>query len=243
MSLILKILGWVLIAAAAVVLFYPLISSETVSNPLLNAIPAGVLVALGAQLLLQGKNASEKNEKRSSFFLESCVRAYDEAYNLLKDGNNDRGVWIATGRALIHAKELAKNVSDKSHIRVLELHKLKYRGIFHGILADKPAAFFFGAKDISISTEEAARLSTAREESFGRVFTSTVNELSETSLRAVWEAAQWPTDYQDPLKLEFTENEKAKLLVLFPGLHEFFEHKKSWISASGKLFPKNENTR
>jgi hypothetical protein len=238
MARLLKTLGWVIILAAAVVVAYPLFVPLVKFDPLINALPAGVLVALGAQLLTQGKNFSDISEKRSLFFLESCVKAYEEARNLLQDGNNERVKWIAAGRALVHAKELATNVTEDAHLRVLELHKLKYRGFFSGALADKQAAFFFGAKDASIPTDEAAKLSTAREERGGRTVTSTLNELSDKSLRAVWEAAQWPTDYQDPLHRGFSEEEQAKLTVLFPGLHEFLEHKERWHSASGKLFPR-----
>jgi hypothetical protein len=160
----------------------------------------------------------------------------------LQDGNNERVKWIAAGRALVHAKELTSNVSEDPHRRVLELHKLKYRSFFHEVLADKPAAFFFGAKDTSIPTDQAAALSTAGEELGRRPVTSTLKELSDKSLRAVWEAAQWPVDYQDPLDRGFSDEEQAKLIVLFPGLHEFLEHKQRWHSASGKLFPRELNS-
>ena len=240
MAQLLRGLGWCLILVAVAVVAYPLFLPLVKFDPLINALPAGVLVALGAQLLTQGKNFSDVSEKRSLFFLESCVKAYEEARNLLQDGNNERVKWIAAGRALVHAKELAANVSDDAHLRVLELHKLKYRGFFHGALADKPAAFFFGAKDTSIPTDQAAALSTPGEERGGCPVISTLNELSDKSLRAVWEAAQWPVDYQDPLDRGFSDEEQAKhiFVVLFPGLHEFLDHKKSWHSVSGKLFPR-----
>jgi hypothetical protein len=244
MAQLLKILGWGLILVAATVVAYLLIFPAVKFDPLIDALPAGVLVALGAQLLTQGKNFSDASEKRSLFYLESCVKAYEEARILLQDENNERAKWIAAGRALVHAKELAANVSEDAHLRVLELHKLKYRGFFHGALADKPAAFFFGAKDTSIPTDRAAALSTAGEECGGRPIASTVNELSDKSLRAVWEAAQWPMDYKDPLDRGFSDEERTKFIVLFPGLHEFLEHKESWHSASGKLFPrKSSNAR
>lgn len=238
MSQLLNWLGWGLIAVAGIVIAYPLVVPLVKFDPLVNALPAGVLVALGAQLLTQGKNLRDIREKRSLFFLESCVEAYEEARKLLEDGNNERVKWIAAGRALAHAKELASNVSENPHRRVLELHKLKYRGFFHGVLADKPAAFFFGVKDTSIPTDEAAALSTAGEERGGRPVTSTLHALSDKSLREVWEAAQWPVDYQDPLDRGFSAEEQGKLVVLFPGLHEFLEHNQRWHSASGKLFPR-----
>ncbi len=240
MAKLLKGLGWLLIATAAAVVAYPLFSPLVVFDPLDNALPAGVLVALGAQLLTQGKNISETNEKRSLFYLDSCVKAYEEARSLLSDGNNDRATWIAAGRALIHAKELAMSVTEDAHLRVLELHRLKYRSFFHRSLADKTAAFFFGAEDHCIPTDQAAASSTAREQRGGRTVTSTVNELSDKSLRAVWEVAQWPLDYTDPLNRGFSEDEQAKLTVLFPGLHEFLEHKQRWQSSSGQLFPRSD---
>lgn len=237
MATLLTGLGWLLISMAPATVAYALLL-PSVSFGFASTFPAaGVLVALGAQLLTQGKNLRDKNEKRSLFFLESCVKAYEEARNLLQDGNNERAKWIAAGRALAHAKELATNVTEDSHFRVLELQKLTYRRFFHGALADKKAAFFFGVKDPSIPTDQAAALSTAPEERAEGIVTSTVNELSDKALRAVWEAAAWPEDYKDPLDRGFSSEDEGKLLVLFPGLHEFLEHKKQWHSASGKLFP------
>jgi len=239
MAKLLLIFGWLFLASAISVVAYPFFCSVVTFDPLINGLPAGILVALGSQLLSQGKNMRDAGEKRSLFYLESCVKAYEEASNILQDGNNERAKWIGAGRALAHAKELAARVSEDTHLRVLELHRLKYRGIFHDALFEKTAAFFYGVQDSSIATDEAAKLSTAREERGGRTVTSTLKELPDKSLRAVWEAAQWPTDYQDPLGRGFTEVERGKLIVLFPGLHEFLEHKENFQSASGKLFPRN----
>ncbi|MBW2605064.1 MAG: hypothetical protein JRE28_12240 [Deltaproteobacteria bacterium] len=244
MAKILLTLGGLSIALAICVVAYPFFVSSATFDPLINGLPAGILVAIGAQFLAQGKNMRDANEKRSLFYLESCVLAYTEASNILQDGNNERMKWIGAGRALGHAKELATMVTEDAHLRVLELHQLKYRSIFSDAIAERTAAFFYGSHDPSITTEEAAKLSTAREELSGRTVTSTLKELSDKSLLAVWEAAQWPTNYQDPLGRGFTEEERGKLIVLFPGLHEFLEHKERFHSASGKLFPRDaDDTR
>ena len=78
-------------------------------------------------------------------------------------------------------------VSVKAHRRVLEVHQLKYWGFFSDVLRDKPAAFFYGAKDTAITTEEAAALSTAPQEEGGR---PSFRVLTEKSLHAIWEAAR-----------------------------------------------------
>lgn len=237
MVFILYSLGWLLVLAACVVLACPFVDSTKQFDVVVNGLPAGVLVALGAQLLTQAKNFSDKQENRSLFYLDSCVKAFEEAKLLLQDGNNDRAKWIAAGRALVHARELASNVSRDSHLRVLELHKLKYRRIFNGAISEKPASFFYGVPDASLPINEAAALSTASETRDGRTTASTLKSLPDKALRAVWDASQWPSDYRDPLDRGFSEEEQGKLFVLFPGLHEYLEHKTQWRSMSGELFP------
>ena len=239
MAKILITVGWSFLALAVFVIAYPVFSTDIEFDPLINALPTGILIALGSQLLSQGKNIRDADERRSLFYLESCVHAYEEASKLLQDGNNERAKWIAAGRALAHAKELAESVTEDKHLCVLELHRLKYRPIFYDALVDKSASFFYGSQDPSIEIDEAARASTQREGNGKRTVISTLKELSEKSLRAVWEAAQWPTDYKDPIAAGFTDEEKGKLFVLFPGLHEFLEHGARYYSASGQLHPRD----
>ncbi|MCF8338753.1 MAG: hypothetical protein K9I74_12320 [Bacteroidales bacterium] len=159
---------------------------------------------------------------------------------MLRDGNNNRTTWIAAGRALTHAKELSKFIVNEEHLRVLELYKLKYRNFFHDMLANKPAAFFYGADDPTVPLNQAAADSSAPEDRSDKILTSTVKELSEESIYAVWEAAQWPHDFDEELR-RFTTEERDKLLVLYPGLYRYLEHKDTYHTASGQVFPKNNN--
>ena len=137
MAQILICLGWLLIAGGAVVLLVSPWIPPSVFEPFKNAVPAGVLIALAGHLFTQARAAKDSAEKKSQFYLDSCVKAYEEARNLLLDGNNDRATWIAAGRALMHAKELSIRIMVDSHLRVLELHKLKYRAFFHDALESK----------------------------------------------------------------------------------------------------------
>lgn len=234
----LTVFGWLLVAAAAAIVVAKLYHSSSILQALIDsAVPAGVLLALAGHLFSEARAGRDLDEKRSKFYLEACAKAYEEVRDLLAGNNNDRAKWIAAGRALTHAKRLADNVTLPEHSIVLELDKLKNRKFFHEALASKPAAFFYGVEDHSVATDEAARLSTAAEKRAGTITTSTLHELSEKSLYAVWEAAQWPNPYDDPLGRTFSAEEKGQMLVLFPGLHEYLEHKEQWHSASGKLFP------
>lgn len=172
--------------------------------------------------------AKESAEKRSQFYLDSCVGAYARAQSLLEDGNNDRDTWIAAGRALKHAKQLATDVTVDAHLRVLELERLMYRGFFHKLLQSKTAASFYGARVGSTfgNLDEAARASSLHSE---------IGQLDERSLYAVWEAAQWPRDYEDPLNRTFSPEEREHLGILFPRLHDYLEHRQQWHSVNGQL--------
>lgn len=240
---VLNWLGWVIIAVAGGMIVVSFWIPSSVFDPLKSALPAGILIALAGHLFAQARAARESTENRSQFYLESCVLAYEEAKSLLLDGNNDRVTWIAAGRALEHAKQLSLRVTVDAHLRVLELQKLKYRRFFHEILADKHASFFYGCRDESYTLDTAAALSSAGERRGGQDVRSTTKELSEKSLYTVWEAAQWPQEYRDPLEKVFSEEEKSKLLVLLPGLYEYFEHKTRWHSASGNLFERKAEDR
>jgi hypothetical protein len=246
---ILKVFGWFLVGVAAALvigaacsaLWVPYLT-ETVkavfSRIVAVVVPAGLLVSFGALLLTKAREAADTKEKRSLFYLDSCVISYQEAQNLLADGNNDRAAWIAAARALKHAQRLSTEVEVDEHRRVLEVHQLKYRRILGLILWDKPGAFFYGAQDTSVPIAQAAAASTAPGTRGGRIQTSTVKELSEESLHAVWESAQWPTDYADPLVGgRFSEEDDVALATRAPGLYEYLQHKKRYDSASGNLWP------
>ena len=244
------VLGWFLIAAAAAVLTLAvalpfLISKGAVAawrDPLSLAssalLPAGLLVTLGGLFLSRSREAADAGERRSLFYLQASDRAYEEAWALLSDGNNERIKWIAAARALTQANALSAEVTSEAHSKVLELYKLKYRRLFAEVIRGQPAAFFYGVKDTSVGLDDAARASSAGEQrEDGSRVTSVVRQLSEESLYIVWEAAQWPESYQDPLDgHRFTDQNIGKLMLFAPGLHSFIEHRRRFNSASGKLW-------
>ena len=103
----------------------------------------------------------------------------------------------------------------------------------------QPASFFYGV-DATLPLDKAAEASTAPEERDERITTSTCHELSEKSLYAVWEAAQWDKDYKDPLDTEFSSEQNSNLAIFFPGLGKFLEYKSQHHSAAGVLKKRGE---
>jgi hypothetical protein len=244
LSSILKVLAWLTIALSAMILAAAPSLLHVSKEPWQIVLPvtfaaAGVALTLAGHLFTQARDVNEAEDKRSLFYFESCLTAYEEAQALLEDENNDRATWIAAGRALGYAKELSRNITQVPHIRALELHRLKYRSFFYDRLQQTPA-FFYGAKDYpTVPLNDAAAASTAATRKAGRIVGSTVNELPSKALHAVWEAAQWPIPFQDPLDADFTKQEEGNLMVIFPGLHEYLEHKRNFVSAGGKLLSRD----
>ncbi len=235
--------GWVLVAASATVLGTALFFESSVKSALEGAVPAGVLLALAGHLFTQSKTISDAAEKRSEFNLEAFVKAFDHAQALLSDGNNDRAKWIEAARSLAHGEELARAVTVQEHLRVLELERLKYRGVFHQVLASKPATFFYGTPPLYPTLDEAAKASSAGEKKDGRHSVSVIRELDEPSIRMVWLAASWPKDYIDPKGARFAPQELGPIMLLFPELHSFLEHRRNWATAAGVLHKRSENGR
>ena len=233
----LNVFAWLLTAASVFALLAASFLASSFFDAMKDAVPAGVLLALAGHLFTQAKNRQDIEEKRSQLNLDGMRLAFSHAKTLLEDGNNCRATWIEAARTISHGLELAKGVTVESLQRVLEVERLKHRGYFHQALSSKPADFFYGVPPIYATLDEAAAASTAPRDVDGRHVVSTNEELDEASIRAVWAAAQWPTDYKDPMGSRFAPEEEGKLLLFLPKLHAFVQHKRQWRSAAGKLYP------
>ena len=237
---LLATLAWLLSAAATVVFLGPLTVGGGYADLLKSAVPAGVLLALAGHLFTQSKTFAEAAEKRSLFNLEGFTAAIEHAKALLADGNNDRATWIEAARSLSEGEQLAQGVVLDAHRRVLELRRLAHRRFFHGVLIGKGSEFFYGVPAVFESMDEAAKASTASSLVNGRHVVSQLRELDEASLYSIWLAAGWPESYQEPMRPRFPPEQKARVMLLFPEMHAFFEHKANWHSAAGKLHRKSD---
>lgn len=175
----------------------------------------------------------EVAERRSLFNLNATARAYEQAYSLLSDGNNDRATWIRASRILMHSRTLASGITVEEHQIDLEVRRLEYRPLFSEVLESKTGSFFYGsenATDINV----AAQASTARTNDAG-LLQNVLTSIPEEAIYAIWKASQWPSNYDDPINEKFTENDEDQLLFNHRGLRDYIEHRRQWISVLGNL--------
>ncbi len=231
MSTAYKTLGWIFVVAslAAISAIAVVVSASQDDERFKNATPvvatAGTFLSLGTLLLKLGDDSKASRKNRSKFYLEASLAAYEEADKQLRNGNNERVRWIQASRMLAHAKNLSGSVEDEKHRLLLEVHLLKYREVFSRYCTSHPAAFFYGVTDWSSLSLDNAAIASRRDEMRGDVQTFFSTEIAEEAIRAVWDASQFPTEYDDPIGKRFDEAGMVKLKLHAPMIYQFLEHR------------------
>ena len=139
----------------------PLLSTVVVSS--------GVLIAILTFSRDRGRLAREREENRSQILLEQAKAGLNEAYELLKDQNNDRVIWVRAARVLLEATALGAQIKALDFVKAYRLYEDKIRSELYLALTiynsdthkrdPLPPQFFYGIKDWgrSISLDDAAR--------------------------------------------------------------------------------------
>ncbi|WP_402719551.1 hypothetical protein [Janthinobacterium rivuli] len=182
------------------------------------------------------ENLKRENENASLFNLESILSAYTEAEILLEDKNNDRATWIRAGRLLKHAKQLEPNLIPIHKIR-LETKQLKIRSSFSALLSSKAPHFFYGIHaDQAKSLEEAVDIIGDFYEIDGMNYAPFSCIIPEASIKAVWEAGEWPSEYTDPLGKGFNDDEKRKLKFRYSNILLHIQHMHDYKKLKKELY-------
>ena len=219
------------------------ISWQTVANV---ATSLALLVAVGVFIWQIVSHREEKAYNRSHFALQSALESYDQALELLVDGNNDRVTWITAARIVERANRICADVTQQVHEDVLEVQLERYRRQFARTLGfDDPSKggwFFYGANSC-VGLTTAAEGST-RPTTTGFGSKAQLKYLSESSLATLFSMAGYPSNYEDPLKSRsFAEKLGLGMSASFPGLFEYLEHREDYESIDGKLIRREARTK
>lgn len=180
-----------------------------------------LMIAIAGLLVVQAHHREEVEQQRSRFYLDSVLAGYQSAYDLLEDGNNNNKLWVAAARAIRDTNALSRKIIIKEHQEVLEIHNITFRRLFHDLLIDKRAAFFYGVGDRTLTLQQAEEQSHVVD---GSNYLST--ELKEESVYTVWKAAQWPSE--DSIQGRFSNDERRQPIFRYHylGLAEYLNYKR-----------------
>ena len=205
------------------------------------ATATAVIVAIGALIWQIRDSLRQERLRRSEFALQKTIDAWEEAYRLLQDGNNRLETWIAAARTIELSKKIEKDIEHLAHLDVLEIQKDRYRRELGNVIGWHNAAitgsFFYGVPEdqSDISIDDAARRSTV---SRGETLA-----IPENALFSIWQFAQYPANYEDPLPLSRFSAEQVNsgsMQVLWPGLSAYLRHIRRYRSVCGQLLQRED---
>lgn len=206
------------------------------------------------------KAASELERSRSDFYFRQASKGLDVVFNLLKDLNNDRVIWIEAARTLLEAKKFSDKIKLNEFKQAYLLHEKGVRHDLYLVLAEYneetgereylSPQFFYGTKDWKDKTlEQVAADSTSPIEAYSVVLGEKIPEprlscLAEKSVCAIFDFVEYPKG-EDPLdEIQVWEEKSEDWDRVFGhsrGAAEYIYHKNHNHSVGGKVFPLSPN--
>ena len=218
------------------------------------------LIALLTYWKDKKKIGRELEERRSRFFFEQASSGLEEVYDLLKDQNNDRIIWLEAARELLHSINLSKQISAPEFKEAYRLAEEKIRhklylalSIYDGKTKERtalPPRFFCGQLDwpVERSLEDAVKLASpkivSQAVSIDKVLRPpTTTLLAEVSIVAVFDfIIKYPKEYKDPLKSVTVWSDDWAFggqnigLGIDQGARRFVDYKLRHNAIDGKLY-------
>ncbi len=179
-------------------------------------VSAAALIAILAYRRERDRAVLENQRSRSEFFFRQASHGLDEVFDLLRDRNNDRIIWVRAARSLLQAKKLANDIELEEYQRTYRLYELRIRNELYLALTiyDQssgrrhavPPQFFYGVSDwTSGKTLDEVAIETSNPiEPCSLVLDEVPPEphskpLSERSIVAIFDFLDYPEDYENPL--------------------------------------------
>ena len=200
------------------------------------------------------KVQNEKEEKRSKVFLELAREGLEGAYEMLKDQNNNRTTWVRASRDILHALNIAKEITSSQYVEAYRLLEEKIRHKLYLVLTVQddttgerhalPPQFFYGVKnweeennldDVAIETSSQCEVQSV---SIDHIFKEPHSTpLSRHSVVAIYDFLKYPEDYDDPLKkVKVWDGDWTSSHGECQGSKRFVYHKTRYYAIGEKLY-------
>ena len=220
------------------------------------SIGCGGLIAILAFVRDRQHQKNDSVRKSDEIYLSIARDSFNEVYDLLKDNNNDRIIWVRAARLLLQALDLKEKVKTKDIIEAFEVSEERlraelYRTFSITVDGDKnkqalPPQFFYGITDWETEKD----LDAAAIKGGSTMVCASVNihenipspssgGLSQSSVIAIFDFLEFPSNYDDPLtKVEVWEDCWADSHGIKQGAKRYVAHTKSNAVIGGKLHKK-----
>lgn len=196
---------------------------------------------------------SDRVRKSDEIYLSIARQSFDEVFDLLKDRNNNRLIWIRASRLLLYALEIKTKITTPDIIEAFQLAEerlraelfrtLRYTTEGHKNKQPLPPQFFYGIEDWK--TEES--LDDAAVKGGSKMIVSSVNihknvpepssgGLSPRSIIAIYDFLEFPANYNDPLqKVQTWDDNWADSHGISQGAKRYVAHTERHLVINGKL--------
>jgi hypothetical protein len=223
------------------------------------SISCGGMIAVLAFFRDRGHQSADRQRKSDEVYLKIANDAFNEVYNLLKDRNNDRIIWVRASRLLLKAISLKNKLITDDVKSAFSISEEQLRGELYRVLSYKksekknpeplPPQFFFGIEDWdSEKSLDNAALKSRSNMVVSRVIIDenipdpSQKPLAIKSVIAIFDFLKFPEDYDDPLETVQDWNDNWEdSNGIFQGAKRFVHHTKRYFVINGKLFDKTAN--
>lgn len=236
-----------------------IISSDKMLTLPAIAISAGVLIAAITYLRDKDAQSSDKQRKTDEVHLSIARDSFDEVYNLLKDQNNDRTLWVSASRLLLKTMQLKGQIQSEEIRKAFLLAEERLRSELYQVLSFSsegnanrqplPPQFFYGIDDWEMenSLDQAAIKADSKVKAHYVNIDENLPEpeyrpLAHKSIIAIYNFLEYPEDYEDPLSMvEDWKGNWADRSGITQGAMRYISHNKQKYVVNGVLHSRANN--
>jgi hypothetical protein len=218
------------------------------------SIGCGGMIAILAFLRDRQHQSNDRTRKSDEIYLNIARESFDGVFDLLKDKNNDRIIWISAARLLLQSLELKTKIKIPDIIEAFEIAEERLRAELYRILSiaveneknkqPLPPQFFYGIDN----WETEKNLDTAAIKGGSKTVCASVNihenipspssgGLAIQSVIAIYDFMEFPESYDDPLKkVKGWDDNWEDSYGMIQGAKRYVAHTKANPVIGGKLF-------